>query len=144
MMFAALLTAGTCLVAIGVGPRILAEINASSLLLPLVVLTAAVFGVALGAILIPSFTILQERTDPETRGRIFGGIFTVINAAIAIPLVAAGVAADLLHSVGGVLAVVGLVLIAIAAGCRTAGWRSLAVLDGTGAAAPSLASQSSP
>jgi MFS family permease len=129
MMIAALIGAGVCLIAIGAGPRVLASLGAFSLLLPVVLVVAMVFGIALGAILIPAFTVLQERTDPETRGRIFGGIFTVINGAIAVPLVAAGVAADLLHSVGGVLAVVGGILIVIAVACRTAGWQWLAVLD---------------
>jgi len=36
------------------------------------VVLAGVFGCALGALLIPAFTVLQERTTEETRGRIFG------------------------------------------------------------------------
>ncbi|MGI8847870.1 MAG: MFS transporter [Candidatus Dormibacteria bacterium] len=129
MMAMAMITAGACLVAIGVGPRITAALALGGLQLPLVIVLSLVFGIALGAILIPAFTVLQERSDPETRGRIFGGIFTVINAAIAVPLVAAGVAADLLHSVGGVLAGSGAILIALALFFRALGWSWLAVLD---------------
>jgi hypothetical protein len=71
------------------------------LLIPAVVFLALVFGCALGAILIPAFTVLQEGTTEESRGRIFGGVFTVINASIALPLLAFGGAVDLFHSVTG-------------------------------------------
>jgi MFS family permease len=76
---------------------------------------AAVFGCSLGALLIPAFTVLQERTDEAIRGRIFGGIFTVINAAVAVPLVLAGGLADgfgvarVVSVFGGVLFLTGVV-----------------------------------
>jgi len=132
MMIAAMIMAGSCLALIGIGPRLFRTVGAVGALLPFVIVMSALFGIALAAILIPAFTILQERSDPQTRGRIFGSIFTVINAAIAVPLVAAGVAADLLKSVGGVLAVVGALLIAIALILRTVGRDWLAALDEEG------------
>jgi MFS family permease len=44
---------------------------------------------------IPAFTVLQEKTEAELRGRIFGAMFTVVNAAVAIPILLAGGLADL-------------------------------------------------
>ena len=86
----ALLTTGLCLVAMGVLPPVFQAIGADGLMLPVVVALALAFGAALGAILIPAFTVLQEGTTEELRGRIFGGVFTVINASIALPLLAFG------------------------------------------------------
>src|SRR5207302_7865952 len=97
-------------------------------LIPLAVVMALIFGCALGALLIPAFTVLQEKTTPETRGRIFGGIFTVINAAVAIPLLLAGVIADL-FGVDRVVAALGVLLLILAAGVRTLGWKRLEVLE---------------
>jgi MFS family permease len=89
---------------------------------------ATLFGCALGALLIPAFTVLQERTTPESRGRIFGGIFTVINAAVAIPLLLAGVISDVL-GVDRVVAALGVLLLLLGAAIRTVGWHRLAVLE---------------
>ena len=89
---------------------------------------AVLFGCALGAMLIPGFTVLQERTDTESRGRIFGGIFTVINAAVAIPLLLAGVVSDLI-GVARVVAALGAILILIAVAVRWFGWHRLQVLE---------------
>src|SRR2546429_4837 len=49
-------------------------------------------------VLAPSYmsTVLQEKTEAELRGRIFGAMFTVVNAAVAIPILLAGGLADLL------------------------------------------------
>ena len=44
---------------------------------------------------IPAFTVLQEKTEAEMRGRIFGAMFTIVNAAVAIPILVAGGLADL-------------------------------------------------
>ena len=95
---------------------------------PLAVFLAFIFGGALGAVLIPAFTLLQERTTAETRGRIFGGIFTVINAAVAIPLLLAGVLADVL-GVDRVVAALGVILLLLAVLIRSVGWTRLAVLE---------------
>ena len=59
---------------------------------------AAVFGLVLGmefgALLIPSFTYLQEHTTDEVRGRIFSLFFLAYNGATAIPILAAAALAD--------------------------------------------------
>jgi MFS family permease len=97
-------------------------------MVPLAVVVGVIFGCALGALLIPAFTVLQERTDSESRGRIFGGIFTVINAAVAIPLLLAGVLSDLI-GVARVVAALGVILILVAGAVRWFGWKRLQVLE---------------
>jgi hypothetical protein len=113
----------------GVLPPIFQAVGISGLLIPVVVLLALAFGCALGAILIPAFTVLQEGTTEESRGRIFGGVFTVINASIALPLLAFGGAVDLFHSVNGVVDVFGALVISIALVFRFVFWGRLAILD---------------
>jgi len=85
-LIAAILTAGGARFVMGVMPTVLRRGGAPGRMTPLAVVMALVFGCALGALMIPAFTLLQERSTPESRGRIFGGIFTVINAAVAVPL----------------------------------------------------------
>jgi len=125
----ALFTTGACLVAMGVLPPILQDVGLSGLVLPMVVALALAFGCALGAILIPAFTVLQEGTTEESRGRIFGGVFTVINAAIALPLLAFGGAVDVFHSVNAVVVVFGALVISAALSFRFVLWNRLAILD---------------
>jgi MFS family permease len=127
-LVAAILTAGGALIVMGVMPTVLRHLGAPGLMTPLAVLMALVFGCALGALMIPGFTLLQERSTPESRGRIFGGIFTVINAAVAVPLLLAGVIADIL-GVDRVVGALGLLLIIIAAAIRGFGWQRLAILE---------------
>src|SRR5207302_2729809 len=124
----AVVTASAALIVMGVIPSVLRHFDAAAALIPLAVTMALVFGCALGALLIPAFTVLQERTTPESRGRIFGGIFTVINAAVAIPLLLAGIVADVL-GVDRVIAALGVLLLLLAIGVRTLGWQRLAVLE---------------
>src|ERR1700682_5045437 len=114
-LVAAIATAGVSLLIMGVVPDLLRTHGAAGLMVPLAVAVGVMFGCALGALLIPAFTVLQERTNSESRGRIFGGIFTVINAAVAIPLLLAGVVSDLIG--GGAVAV------------RWLGWTRLRVLE---------------
>jgi MFS family permease len=120
--------AGASLAAVGLTPPLLRALGAEGAVIPLVLVLSAVFGSALGALLIPAFTVLQERTDEESRGRIFGGIFAVINAAVAIPLLVAGIIADAV-GVAGVVAGLGAIILLGAIGARTVFWRRLAVLD---------------
>jgi predicted MFS family arabinose efflux permease len=128
----AFITTGSCLVAMGVLPPILQDMGQAGLLIPAVVFLALAFGCALGAILIPSFTVLQEGTTEESRGRIFGGVFTVINASIALPLLAFGGAVDLFHSVTAVVDVFGALVIAGGLSFRFVFWSRLAILDHPG------------
>ena len=125
----ALLTTGGCLLAMGILPPVFQGVGISGLLIPAVVLLALIFGCALGAILIPAFTVLQEGTTEELRGRIFGGVFTVINASIALPLLAFGGAADLSHSVDGVVDVFGALVVSAGLVYRFVFWDRLLVLD---------------
>ena len=136
MLVAALFTAGGCLVAMGIAPSVFRHFGIGGLLLPLVVLLGLIFGCALGALLIPAFSVLQEGTTEESRGRIFGSVFTVINAAIALPLLVAGGATDLTHSVAGVVIAFGAAVLGVGVVFRTLLWHQLTVLDplhGTGA-----------
>ncbi len=127
-LVAALAVAGASLAAVGAAPPILRSLGAEGAVVPLVLVLSAVFGCALGALLIPAFTILQERTDEESRGRIFGGIFAVINAAVAVPLLVAGIIADAV-GVASVVAGLGVIILAGALVVRLLYWRQLAVLD---------------
>jgi MFS family permease len=124
----AIATAGGSLLIMGVVPDLLRTHGAAGLIVPLAVVVGVIFGCALGALLIPAFTVLQERTDSESRGRIFGGIFTVINAAVAIPLLLAGVLSDLI-GVARVVAALGVILIFVAGAVRWFGWKQLQVLE---------------
>jgi MFS family permease len=124
----AIATAGGSLLIMGVVPDLLRTHGAAGLMVPLAVVVGVIFGCALGALLIPAFTVLQERTDSESRGRIFGGIFTVINAAVAIPLLLAGVLSDLI-GVARVVAALGVILIIVAGAVRWFGWKRLQVLE---------------
>jgi MFS family permease len=79
--------------------------------------------VEFGALFIPAFTVLQETTAAEMRGRIFGAMFTVVNAAIAIPILLAGGLADL-FGVTRVIFGMGLLLFASGAISALVGRRS--------------------
>ncbi len=127
-LVAALSVGGASLAGIGVSPPALRALGAPGAVVPVVLVMCGIFGCALGALLIPAFTILQERTNEETRGRIFGGIFAVINAAVAIPLLAAGIIADAV-GVANVVAGLGVIILAGAVAVRLLFWRRLAVLD---------------
>jgi predicted MFS family arabinose efflux permease len=127
-LLGALILGGVTLIAFGLVPLLLRSIGAGILLTPAAVVFAAAFGCALGALLIPAFTVLQEGTTEETRGRIFGGIFTVINAAVALPLLLAGGLADA-FGVDRVVAGLGALLVVGAVVLRTRVWDRLGVLD---------------
>jgi MFS family permease len=127
-LVAAISAAGVSLLIMGIVPVVFRAHGLSALMVPLAVVVAVLFGCALGAMLIPGFTVLQERTNTESRGRIFGGIFTVINAAVAVPLLLAGVISDLI-GVARVVAALGAILILIAVAVRWFGWHRLQVLE---------------
>jgi predicted MFS family arabinose efflux permease len=135
VLVAAVLTTGVTLLLMGVLPSVLQGFGARSLMLPFAVALAVVFGSALAAILVPAFTVLQEKTTEEARGRIFGGIFTVINAAVAVPLLLAGIVSDLV-GVDRAVAALGVILILGGLGVRSVYWQRLQVLE---AELPSLA-----
>jgi MFS family permease len=108
-MIRGMIVGGAALGATGLVPGALRGTAAAVTVLPTTVGLSAAMGGALGTLLIPAFTVLQERTTEDTRGRIFGGIFTVINAAVAVPLLVAGGLADA-FGVDRVVAGLGVVL----------------------------------
>ena len=111
LVTASMIAAGVMLTGIGVIPTVLSSLHIAALLLPVTIAIALGFGAALGVLLISAFTVLQEATTAESRGRIFGGIFAVINAAIAVPLLLAGVLADVFHSADVPLGGLGVLLL---------------------------------
>jgi hypothetical protein len=123
-----MVASGAALLGLGLVPGTIRQSAASVLATPSAMVLAVAFGWSLGALLIPVFTVLQERTDEATRGRIFGGIFTIVNAAVALPLVLAGGFADG-FGVARVVSVLGggLLLAGVIAG--TLGRDQLRVLD---------------
>ena len=129
LMVGALLVGGITLGAFGILPGVFRRAGVGILLTPSAVVFAAAFGCALGALLIPAFTVLQERTTEETRGRIFGGIFTVINAAVALPLLLAGGIADAFGVDRAVAGLGGLLVVGAIVARTGKTWRRLAVLD---------------
>jgi MFS family permease len=127
-----MIAAGAMLTAIGVIPAVLRSVHLEGLLLPATVAIGLCFGAALGVLLISAFTVLQEATTPESRGRIFGGIFAVINAAIAVPLLLAGVLADVFHSAEVPLGGLGVILLAGGVAAHTKWQVALQALDRPG------------
>jgi len=127
-LLGALVLGGATLLGLGLFPVLWRHVGARELLTPSAVVLAGLFGCALGALLIPAFTVLQERTTEETRGRIFGGIFTVINAAVALPLLLAGGLSDA-FGVGRIVAGLGALLVLGAVLLRGPWWRRLEVLE---------------
>jgi MFS family permease len=94
LLIGGLLGGGVTLLLIAVIPGMLQRF-APNLLLAFPAVFGFIGGIAFGMLFIPAFTVLQEKTEPELRGRIFGAMFTVVNAAVALPILAAGGLADL-------------------------------------------------
>lgn len=109
-----LILAGVAMLVLGVLPPVLSHFGLIPGLVPMAAVLAIVFGVGLGAVLIPCVVLIQLGTADATRGRIFGGAFLVINLAIALPLLVAGAAADVVGA-SAVLAFLGVCLMAVGA-----------------------------
>ncbi len=95
LLIGGLLSAGVTLMLIAAVPYVLERLGASWLLVWFPVIFGFIGGVEFGMLFIPAFTVLQEKTETELRGRIFGAMFTVVNAAVALPILIAGGLADL-------------------------------------------------
>ncbi len=95
LLIGGLVSAGVTLMVMASVPYLLEQLNASWLLVSFPVVFGFIGGLEFGALFIPAFTVLQEKTEAELRGRIFGAMFTVVNAAVAIPILLAGGFADL-------------------------------------------------
>jgi len=113
LLVGGLVSAGITLILIGALPRVLRQV-APGLLLSFPVVFGFIGGIEFGVLFIPAFTVLQERTEADLRGRIFGAVFTVINAAVAVPILLAGGLADafgvnkVIFGMGGLLVVAGI------------------------------------
>jgi len=70
-------------------------------------------GMGASLIGIPMQTLIQVRTPPEMRGKVFGFQNNIVNIALSVPLVVAGILSDLLGltivmmGMGGVVAIAG-------------------------------------
>lgn len=76
---------------------------------------AATLGIFNALVLVPSQTILQERSHEAIRARVFATFFTITSVVSFVPIFFAAAAADL-FGVATVLAVVALLLIAVGVG----------------------------
>ena len=119
---------GVTLAAAGVIPGLLVRGDRGNWLTLTTLVLGTTMGASIGALLVIAFTAIQERTDEASRGRVFGGIFTVINTASAIPLVAAGGVADAFGVDRAVIAVGALLALHGVAG-RLFWWRGLLRLE---------------
>jgi MFS family permease len=114
-----LIATGLTFIAFGSLPFVLAQLHQPAALVFFAIGFGFLGGLEFGALLIPALTVLQEATTPEVRGRIFGATFTVINGAIAVPLLVAGELADLftvnvvLAGMGGIVLAAGLGALAL-------------------------------
>jgi MFS family permease len=75
-----------------------------------IMLLAVLAGFAFVAIIVPAQTLIQERSLPEVRGRLFSVQMVLSNVASIVPLVALGELADWI-GVGRALLLVGLVVL---------------------------------
>lgn len=105
-----LIATGLTLMALGIVPPLIQRFHLPVSLVLVALVLGLLGGLEFGALLIPGLTVLQEATTPTVRGRIFGATFTVINAAIAVPLLLAGELADSV-GVGQVIAGMGVLLL---------------------------------
>ncbi|MGA7087831.1 MAG: MFS transporter [Candidatus Dormiibacterota bacterium] len=116
--------AGIAMLVLGVLPPFLDRLHVDAALVPLAITLAVIFGMGLGAVLIPCFVLIQENTEEATRGKIFGGAFLAINLAIAIPLLVAGAIADLVGA-SDVVGAMGVALIATGAVAWKRSWGAI-------------------
>ncbi len=110
-----LLVAAAALVLIGLsshlrgpanGPELLAHYQIGLLVAPLVF----ILGFMNAVVSVAAQTILQENTDESSRGKVFGALGMMINIASTLPILFAGILADL-TSVQAVVTALGLFLL---------------------------------
>jgi MFS family permease len=73
---------------------------------------AVIIGFAFALIFVPSNTIIQEETNDEQRGKIYGALNTLVGTVSVVPILGVGYLSDLI-GVSRVITLVGLSLIAI-------------------------------
>ena len=119
MVDRALITVSTILLLFALVPTALAgRVTAGvGMLLTPPVLVAMLFAIGLGLanafIIVPSQTLLQERSNEQIRARVLSAFFTTSNAVALIPILFAGILGDLL---GVVRVLVLIALLALAGG----------------------------
>src|ERR1700730_6685639 len=86
LLIGGLLSAGATLMLMASLPYLLEQLGVKWLLVSFPVVFGFIGGLEFGMLFIPAFTVLQEKTEAELPGRIFGAMFTVVNAAQAIPI----------------------------------------------------------
>jgi MFS family permease len=79
----------------------------------LVAAVVLVLSLASAIVGVSSQTLLHENTSDSTRGAVFGALYTLVNLAATIPVLGAGILADL-TSVTKVITAVGLVILMVA------------------------------
>jgi predicted MFS family arabinose efflux permease len=101
-----LLLAATCLFTLGMIKKL--PQNNISLLVASLVLT---LGFANALVSVSAQTLLQLNSTEETRGKIFGALNMMVNIAATIPVMLAGVTADLVSPLSVLIGVAVLILV---------------------------------
>ena len=90
-----LVQSGLCLAALSLLALALVPFFTTGRLLVSVIISLGL-GMSLAAIMIPSQTLLQEKTPPWLRGRVYGSLGFLMTVATSLPLIAAAAITDLL------------------------------------------------
>ncbi len=101
-----LLLAATCLLALG----LVKELPVSNIALTVSVLALSL-GFANALVSVSAQTLLQLNSTEETRGKIFGALNMMVNIAATIPVLLAGVTADLVSPLTVLIAVAVLIVV---------------------------------
>lgn len=103
-----------------------ASVSISALGINVPVFVAMLFAVGLGIgnafIIVPSQTLLQERSNEQIRARVLSAFFTTSNAVALIPILFAGVLGDI-FGVVHVLTTVAILILAIGLAAESRRWR---------------------
>src|SRR3989344_7888655 len=81
-------------------------------ILHIMIFLSVVLGFALSLIFVPSNTVLQEETEDEFRGKVYGALNALVGVSSLFPIIIAGELADI-FGVGKVLSGIGVILIFI-------------------------------
>lgn len=79
-------------------------------ILHIMVFLAFIMGIANSLVFVPSNTILQEETDDEFRGRVYGALSALVGALSLIPIIIVGELADAM-GVGKVITGIGMLIL---------------------------------
>lgn len=125
----ALIVVSTLLLCFALLPGVLdrfASVSIRALGINVPVFVAMIFAVGLGIgnafIIVPSQTLLQERSNEQIRARVLSAFFTTSNAVALIPILFAGVLGDI-FGVVHVLTTVAILILAIGLAAESRRWR---------------------